>query len=125
MSDSILVVDDNAQNRKLARIVLEKNGFAVIEAINGAEALRQARERKPRLILMDIQMPDMDGVAALRNLLEDERTRDIPVIALTSYAMKGDRERFLADGFAAYLAKPVTAEDLLQAVKKILEQRYG
>lgn len=125
MADTILIVDDNEQNRKLFRILLLKNGFDVIEAENGVGGVKLAQERLPRLVLMDIQMPDMDGLAALSLLKKDSRTSNIPVIALTSYAMKGDRERFLSSGFVDYLSKPVKLDDLLRSIKITLERHYG
>src|SRR5207302_1746396 len=92
----ILIVDDNEQNRRLARDVLQFAGFRTLEAAGGAEGLSLAAEHHPDLVLMDIRMPDMKGTEAVRRLREDERIAAIPVIALTSSTMKGDRERFLA-----------------------------
>ena len=103
----ILIVDDNEQNRKLARDVLQFAGFRTLEAAGGVEGLSLAVEHLPDLILMDIRMSDMNGTEAVRKLREDERTAAIRVVALTSSTMKGDRERFLADGFDGYLEKPI------------------
>src|SRR3954447_7615756 len=91
----ILIVDDNPQNRKLARDVLRFAGFRTLEADGGVEGVAAAAEHLPDLVLLDIRMPDMNGTEALRKLRDDERTADIPVVALTSSTMVGDRERFL------------------------------
>jgi two-component system cell cycle response regulator DivK len=113
----ILVVDDNEQNRRLAREVLEFAGFRTLEAAGGVEGLSVAAEHRPDLILMDIRMPDMRGTEALRKLREDERTAAIRVVALTSSTMKGDRERFLADGFDGYLEKPIRVREFPDQVR--------
>ena len=106
-NELILIVEDNEKNLKLARSVLKFGGFRTIEATNAERALDLAHEQTPDLILMDIQLPGMDGIAALKALKEDTSTRDIRVVALTAFAMKGDRERFLEAGFAGYLMKPI------------------
>ncbi len=118
--DLILIVDDNEQNRKLARDVLEFAGFRTLEAAGGLEGLNLAAEHRPDLILMDIRMPDMNGVEAVRKLREDERTGGIRVIALTSSTMKGDRERFLADGFDGYLEKPIRVREFPDEIRRHL-----
>jgi two-component system cell cycle response regulator DivK len=104
----ILIVDDNAHNVKLARDVLRFAGFRTLEAGGGGEGVTLATEHLPDLVLMDIRMGDMDGTEALRRLKADARTASIPVVALTSSTMKGDRERFLAEGFDGYLEKPIS-----------------
>jgi two-component system cell cycle response regulator DivK len=104
----ILIVDDNAQNRKLARDVLRFAGFRTLEADGGIGGVAAAVEHLPDLVLMDIRMPDMNGTEAMRKLKEDERTAGIPIVALTSSTMKGDRERFLGFGFDGYLHKPIS-----------------
>jgi two-component system cell cycle response regulator DivK len=103
----ILVVEDNEKNLKLVRDLLQFNGFRTLEAVTGERGLALAMEHAPRLILMDIHLPDMDGVAALSRLRAEPRTAAIPVVALTAFAMKEDRERFLGAGFDGYLAKPI------------------
>jgi two-component system, cell cycle response regulator DivK len=103
----ILVVDDNALIRKLTRVVLEGAGFRTLQCGTVAEALSLAAEHLPALVLMDIQLPDGDGVTALQQLRGDPRTAAIPVVALTALAMRGDRERFLEAGFDGYIAKPI------------------
>jgi len=104
----VLIVDDNEKNVKLARDVLGFAGFRTLEARSGEAGISLALEHLPGIILLDIRLPDLDGSAVLRRLKDDERTRQIPVVALTSFAMKGDRERFLAEGFDGYLEKPIS-----------------
>jgi two-component system, cell cycle response regulator DivK len=113
----ILVVDDNDQNLRLARKVLQSAGFRTLEASGGAEGVSLAVEHRPDLVLMDIRMPDMTGTEVLQKLRADERTAAIPVVAHTSSAMKGDRERFLADGFDGYLEKPIRAREFPNQVR--------
>lgn len=103
----ILIVEDDERNMRLARDVLRHGGFRTLEAAGGRAALALAARRQPDAILMDIGLPDLDGVAVLGLLRADPRTRTIPVAALTALAMKGDRERFLAAGFDDYMAKPI------------------
>ncbi len=117
----ILIVDDNEQNRRLARNVLQFAGFRTLEAAGGVEGLSLAVEHRPDLVLMDIRMPDMKGTEAVRKLREDERTAAIPVVALTSSTMKGDRERFLADGFDGYLEKPIRVREFPDQIRGHLE----
>jgi two-component system, cell cycle response regulator DivK len=116
----ILIVDDNAKNVKLARDVLRFAGFRTLEAGTAGEGVSLASEHVPDLVLMDIRLPDMDGTAALQRLKDDERTAAIPVVALTSFAMKGDRQRFLAAGFDGYLEKPITVRDFPDQVRSHL-----
>jgi two-component system, cell cycle response regulator DivK len=112
----VLVVEDNEKNMKLFRDVLTVKGFATIEATTGGEAVALAVDHVPDLVLMDIRLPDLDGVEALRRLRADERTAPIPVIALPAQAMEGDRERFIAAGFDDYLSKPVNLTEFVDAV---------
>lgn len=114
----ILVVEDNEKSRKLVRDVLRFHGFATLDAATAAEGLALARERCPRLILLDIQLPDLDGTAALARLRAERGTAGIPVVAFTAFAMKGDRERLLAAGFDGYLAKPVDIKVLPEQVRQ-------
>jgi two-component system cell cycle response regulator DivK len=116
--EQILVVEDNEKNMKLCRDVLQATGFRTLEATTGGRAVELASERGPDLVLMDIQLPDIDGVEALRRLRADERTAAIPVLALTAQAMEGDRERFLAAGFDGYVSKPVNIVGLVATVKQ-------
>lgn len=121
----VLVVEDNERNMKLFRDVLVATGHRTLEATTGAGAVALAREHPPDLILMDIQLPDIGGVEALRRLRADEQTARVPVVALTAQAMGGDRERFLAAGFDDYLAKPVNIADLIAAVGRYCGRPSG
>jgi two-component system cell cycle response regulator DivK len=116
----ILIVDDNGQNRKLARDVLRFAGFRTLEADGGGTGVALAAEHVPDLVLMDIRMPDLNGTEALRQLRGDARTAGIPVVALTSSTMKGDRERFLVDGFDGYLQKPISVREFPDQVRSHL-----
>ena len=116
----VLVVEDNERNMKLFREVLLATGYRTLEATTGGQAVALAAEKRPDLVLMDIQLPDIDGVEALGRLRADRRTSSIPVLALTAQAMHGDRERFLAAGFDGYLAKPVDILELVEAVRERL-----
>jgi two-component system cell cycle response regulator DivK len=116
-SERILVVEDNETNMKLVRDVLQARGYRVLESTSGRQAVELATERGPDLVLMDIHLPDIDGVEALGLLRADDRTASIPVIALTALAMQGDRERFQAAGFDGYVSKPVNIGDLVATVK--------
>jgi two-component system cell cycle response regulator DivK len=112
----ILVIEDNPANLKLARFLLESAGHEVIAAADAAEGLAHAERLRPDLVLMDIQLPGMDGLEATRVLKSREPTRTVPVIALTALAMKGDRERILAAGCDSYIAKPFSHEAFISAV---------
>jgi two-component system, cell cycle response regulator DivK len=118
----VLIVDDNEKNVKLARDVLRFAGFRTIEASTGAEGLSLASEHLPDVVLLDIRLPDMDGTAVMRGVKDDSRTAHIPVVALTSFAMKGDRERFLAAGFDGYLEKPISVTEFPAAVAGYCER---
>lgn len=107
MSKKVLVVDDNDMNRRLIVFTLKPYDYEIIEATNGKEAIEMAREFKPDLILMDVQMPIIDGNTATKLLRQDPETRDIKIIALTSYAMKGEREWILQSGYDEYITKPI------------------
>ena len=123
--ERILVVEDNEKNMKLFRDVLVATGYRTLEATTGVEAVDMASEHTPDLVLMDIQLPDLDGVQALHRLRADERTAAIPVLALTAQAMRGDRERFLAEGFDGYVSKPVNVRELIGIVRQHCEGRVG
>ena len=109
---TILVADDNDKNRELLRTVLGHLGHTVAEAANGREAVTEAKRMAPDLMILDLQMPVLDGFGALRELRAMERFEDTPVLALTAYAMDGDREKALQAGFTAYLTKPLRLADL-------------
>jgi two-component system cell cycle response regulator DivK len=117
---TILVVDDDPGNLKLAVTVLEGAGYEALSATSGAEGIAAALAHAPDLVLLDIQMPDMDGIAALQRLRADTRTAQIKVVALTALAMKGDRERLLVEGFDGYLEKPIRYKAFLAAIATLL-----
>jgi two-component system, cell cycle response regulator DivK len=116
----ILLVEDNDNNRLLIRDVLHVNGYRVAEAETAEDGLRMAAEQKPALILMDIQLPGMNGIEALQRLRADPATRTIPVIAVTASAMTQDRHQILAAGFDGYQSKPISVKGFLQAVREML-----
>lgn len=117
MSQKILVVEDNENNRRLLRVVLISHGYEVSEAADGREGVALARELLPDLVMMDIQMPVMDGMAAAKILKGDPATSGLKIIALTSFAMRGDHEKFLSAGFDGYIAKPIDTRALPGLVK--------
>lgn len=117
---TVLVADDSAISRELIREILVTEDFRIIEVENGVEALVKAAEVRPDLILLDIQMPVMDGFAVIRQLRRDDRFLHIPVVALTASAMKDDRERALAAGFDEYVTKPIRAATLRMQVRSLL-----
>jgi two-component system cell cycle response regulator DivK len=118
MDKLILIIEDDPKNLTLFRDLLQRFGYTTIEATNGKKGIKLARANKPDLILMDIQLPVMDGIEATRILKSDPETKNIPILALTSYAMKGDREKILQAGCDAYLAKPVDVQELLATVAR-------
>lgn len=120
----VLIIEDNEKNRKLFTLVLGAIGHEPLLAVNGEAGLKVAKEAAPDLILMDIQMPVMDGISAFKALQAEAKTRDIPVIAVTSYAMKGDLERFMALGFSGYMAKPIDVKKFSEMVDEILRTRH-
>jgi two-component system cell cycle response regulator DivK len=115
--ERVLVVEDNDKSMKLFRDVLQASGYSTLEAATGEQAVELALVHEPSLVLMDVQLPGMDGVDALEQLRQDARTSSIPVLALTAQAMSGDRERFLDAGFDDYFSKPVDVAELLEAVR--------
>jgi CheY-like chemotaxis protein len=119
----ILIVEDNENNRILVRDVLQSRGYQTAETDTGEEGVRLARERRPALILMDIQLPGISGMEALRLLRGDPDTRDIPVMAVTASAMTHDRQKIMATGFDAYQSKPLNVREFVEAVRLILAQR--
>jgi two-component system cell cycle response regulator DivK len=119
---TVLVVEDNAANMKLAKFLLESAGHTVVSARDAESGLTLARDRQPNLILMDIQLPRMDGLEATALLKRDDSTRAIPVIALTALAMKGDEERIRAAGCDGYIAKPLAYREFLATISAHLAQ---
>jgi two-component system cell cycle response regulator DivK len=122
---SVLLVEDNPRNLKLARDVLEFAGFAVTAVTTGEEALPAARAGQPDVILMDLQLPGIDGHTALARLRADPRTAGIPVVAVSAFAMRADRERALGSGFDGYLEKPISVRDLPDQVRRHVRDRNG
>jgi CheY-like chemotaxis protein len=116
----ILAVEDNELNAKLLRDVLQSRGYEVVEATTAERGLEIARERRPALILMDIHLPGMDGIAAVRELKQDPATRDIPVIAVTASAMPMERREILSAGFDGYQAKPLSVKELSAEMQQLL-----
>jgi two-component system cell cycle response regulator DivK len=122
----ILIAEDNGRSMKLFRDVLEAIGYETLEARTGEQAIELATQHGPDLVLMDIQLAGLDGLAALCRLRDDERTAAIPIVAVTAQAMAGDRERFLEAGFSDYLSKPVNVAELIGTVKRHCEgRRHG
>lgn len=119
----ILIVEDNENNRMLVRDVLQSRGYGTAETDTAEEALRLARASRPALILMDIQLPGMNGMEALKLLRADPDTRDIPVMAVTASAMTHDRQRIMATGFDAYQSKPINVREFVDAVRAVLAAR--
>jgi two-component system cell cycle response regulator DivK len=120
VKELILIVEDNDKNLKLTRDLLRFHGFETIEARSAEDGIALARERRPQLVLMDIQLPGMDGVTALRELRQGAATAAIPVVALTASVMKEDRERFDKAGFDGFITKPISVKDFPDQVRGYL-----
>jgi len=118
MSDTLLIIEDNEQNYYLMNFLLEKNGFKVIGAQNGRDGIQMALTHKPKAILLDIQLPEMDGYAVAAELKKNDDIKGIPIIAVTSYAMVGDRERILAAGATGYIEKPIDPETFVEEIRR-------
>jgi CheY-like chemotaxis protein len=123
--ERILVVDDNPTNLKLARVMLAGEGYDVRSAVDADEALALLESFRPRLILMDLQLPGMDGLTLTRRLKRDPATRGIAILALTSYAMKGDEQKALAAGCDGYITKPIDTRVLPQVIARFLAGQAG
>jgi len=121
----ILIIEDNPQNMKLASDILKMSGYTVLQAIDAISGLNLVKEDKPDLILMDIQLPGMDGLAATARLRADPETAAIPVIALTAFAMKGDREKMLAAGCDDYISKPVRYKEFQVKIEEWQEKIFN
>ena len=119
-NERILIVEDNERNRKLVRDTLQRKGYETIEAETGEDGVRLAREHAPALVLMDIQLPGIDGITALGQLRSHAATRAIPVIAVTASVMSQDRQKIMAAGFDAYQSKPINVKGFLEAVQEML-----
>lgn len=119
---NVLVVEDNEKNRKLMRVILKAKGYTVIEAATGEEALGILKTQKPDIILMDIQLPGIDGITLAKQIKADTAIKDIPIIAVTAYAMKGDEQKILDAGCNAYVSKPINTQELPLMVEKYIKK---
>jgi CheY-like chemotaxis protein len=119
-NELILIIEDNEKNRKLCRDVLQAKGYQTVESETAEEGLKLAQEKSPALVLMDIQLPGMDGIAALKQLRADPQTKNIRVIAITASAMTHNRTTMLAEGFDGYQTKPISLKDFLGEVQRVL-----
>ena len=118
---TVLIVEDNELNMKLFHDLLDAHGYATLKTRNGLEALRLAREHRPNLILMDIQLPEVSGLEVTKWLKEDENLRAIPVVAVTAFAMKGDEERIRQGGCEAYISKPISIGSFIATVRHFID----
>jgi CheY-like chemotaxis protein len=121
MKRTILLIEDNEQNLYLATFLLKQNGFDVIPARSGPEGIEQAAKVRPDLIILDIQLPQMDGYAVARALRQNPALKDVPIVAVTSYAMAGDRERALEAGCNGYIEKPINPDTFKSEIERYLE----
>ncbi len=121
MGATILVVEDHELNMKLFHDLLDAHGYNTILTSDGVEALRLAREHRPDLVLLDIQLPELSGLEVAKQLKSDENLKAIPIVAVTAFAMKGDEEKILEGGCEAYIAKPISVANLLETVQKLLK----
>lgn len=119
---NVMVVEDNEKNRKLMRVVLKAKGYNVIEAATGEEALNILKNQKPDIILMDIQLPGIDGITLIKQIKETTALKDIPIIAVTAYAMKGDEEKIMEAGCDAYVSKPINTQELPLIVEQYIKK---
>ena len=119
-SKTVLIVEDNELNMKLFHDLLDAHGYATIETRNGMDALRLAREHRPNLILMDIQLPEVSGLEVTKWLKEDDDLREIPVVAVTAFAMKGDEERIRRGGCEAYISKPISIGTCIETIRHFI-----
>ena len=124
MSDkTVLYVEDNEYNRKIVRQLFSRTRYRLIEAVDGEDGIAAAQRELPNLILMDVQLPKISGLDATRALKADARTKDIPIIVITSFALSGDRERAAEAGASSYLAKPYSPRELLELVRQYLPEQ--
>jgi len=120
MSQTLLIIEDNQQNLYLMRFLLEKSGFIIIDAENGRQGIDKALSCRPHGIVLDIQLPEMDGYAVAAELKKHRKLSGVPIIAVTSYAMVGDRERILAAGATGYIEKPINPETFVGEIRQYL-----
>jgi two-component system cell cycle response regulator DivK len=120
---TVLIIEDNDKNMKLARDVLQAKGFETLEAETGEEGVKLAKEKKPDLVLMDIQLPGINGIEAFRQIRGDATTRSIPVVALTASVTPTDRSAIAAAGFDAFLGKPINLKEFVETVKRLVQKK--
>lgn len=120
-NELILIIEDNEKNRKLCRDVLQVKGYQTIESETAEEGLKLVQDKAPALILMDIQLPGMDGITAMKRLKADPKSQNIPIIAITASAMTNNRTAMLAEGFDGYQTKPITLKDFLGEIQRVLQ----
>ena len=123
MREKILIVEDNPQNMRLLEILLRSESYTLLKAIDGEEALEVAVSEKPNIIVMDIQLPRISGLEVIRKLRQMPAFNHVPIIALTTYAMKGDREKFIEAGCDAYLSKPISIRELPKMIAEMLRNQ--
>jgi two-component system cell cycle response regulator DivK len=124
MPRKILIVEDNEDSRELVAKVLRNKGYLIVEAVDGEEAIDKVVSEKPDLVLLDISIPKLDGYEVARRLKSMEDVKDIPIVAVTAHAMKGDREKVIAAGFEGYISKPVNVRELPDQVKSYLRGKW-
>ena len=117
----VLIIEDNEKNMKLARDVLQVKGYETVEAVTGEEGVKLALQRRPDLVLMDIQLPGINGIEAFRQIRADAKTAHIPVIALTASVTPTDRSQITAAGFDAFISKPISLKEFVETVKRLVE----
>ncbi len=119
---TVLIIEDNDDNMALITFILEKNGYATIMAENGQQGMTLADTHRPAFIILDIQLPDMNGLEVLKGIRNSEANGDIPIIAMTSYAMSGDKERLLREGCNGYIEKPIDPAKVMDQIREIVEK---
>ena len=119
---TILIVEDNEKNMKLVRDILQHRGHQTIEAVTGTDGVRLARERQPNLVLMDIQLPDIDGIEALRRIRADASLDNVPVVAVSAAVMPDEQQKIVRSGFDAFITKPITLKPFVETVDRFLKQ---
>jgi CheY-like chemotaxis protein len=123
MNNPLLIIEDNAQNFYMMRFLLEKNGFTIVGAENGREGIERALECNPKAILLDIQLPEMDGYAVARELKKHPELDPVPIIAVTSYAMVGDREKIMEAGATGYIEKPINPDTFVTEILQYMQDQ--
>ena len=121
---TVLIAEDNPVNRELLRELLEMRGYAVVEASDGEQALREIDQNIPDILLLDLNMPVLDGFGTLKRIRQEPRLASLPVLAVTAYAMRGDREKILSSGFDGYLSKPITSAELERELERLVAAEF-